>query len=783
MFNSIIDSIEKPSSSDLSYYRSASGQRASVDDHAINPVLLDNHDRFRKFLHLAIDYIYSFHDECQYLEIFTLRLLDISLLGIAYLIEKRSNHYPSSRHPISSIIYRCEDIVKPIGQKLLTIALDPNKQHFFFRIQVCKHIIDQPNAKGIMEYLLQNDQQCYVYHQLLVYFQILSKTTPNESEMEQRTNQNPSEQTKKSPDSVHPVQTILNNNTNHQRVYDSDQSSSHTVNISTHSSSTKQLKSASQRPMKSNMSNKQSSSSDEQKEPIEGVVLNNLSPITDGQENHARKISDRSSSPSPSFSSLSSELALHQTSVTNYQNIINSFRELMERITLPSTTTNDIQVQQRQNLTRYLLSPSSAVAGKIKILDQEMIDFRLALQNRFTTLQSSPSRHSLDETTISLPNASSGLANRFGRRRSQMSTSTSSVSSTDWETLSKQKFQDYTNTLNQLIEATQKRSMDTYKTSLHAFIDGTIKTITSGAMNITQDVVNHQNCERKKFFEHFRSSQSIDLQTKHIWHQLISQLTHEYGVWFEPSSYPKFWELDPTENPQRERRRLQRAYCYMEKRFFQSQIPQEILVNPPLSYLFDTRHHQSVNTTAILHRNEKVEHQCPCTNVTPNNEVRGELLVGTTRIYFVPDEQLSAVSTKTKGIDPAMTSFGYNQHSFNDNSNSFSFAIDDIDEMFKRRYLLTDLALELFFINGITLMIAHVSSADRDALYNLLAKRGISHAKPEEKVAEIQSLWKQGYVNNFDYLMQLNKLAGRTYLGKYHNKMFFANLHFFFFFV
>jgi hypothetical protein len=80
--------------------------------------------------------------------------------------------------------------------------------------------------------------------------------------------------------------------------------------------------------------------------------------------------------------------------------------------------------------------------------------------------------------------------------------------------------------------------------------------------------------------------------------------------------------------------------------------------------------------------------------------------------------------------------------------------------------MLTDLALELFFINGITLMIAHVSVNDRDNLYRLLAKRNVTHLRPEDKVSELQSLWKQGYMTNFDYLMQLNKLAGRTFLGK-----------------
>ena len=774
MFNSIIDSIDKPSVAlDISSYQST-GRRTSVDDHNANSMSGDNHERFRKFLHLTLDYIYSFHDECQYFEIFTLRLLDISLLGIAYLIEKRSNHV-SPRHQMSLIVYRCGDIIKQIGQKLLTIALDPEKQRFFFRIKILKHINDQPNAKGIMEYLLINDNQCYIYHQMLLYLQILSKTTPNDSDIEQITNQSSSEQSSKSFDSGHATNATLVNT--HEAVSNGEESSSHTINISTSSNVTKQMKSVSQRPVKTNMSNKRSSSTDEDDDDddVEEVVvepsrLSSSPPTHEEQDNRIRKISDRSSSPSLSMSSISSEFTnLQQSSTINYQLIINSFRELMGRITIPSVTTNDNNLPIRRGLSQYLLTPTST-PGTIRF--SRIIHISscyLAFQSLKNSFRVTTTRHSIDTTIGTVSDDPQSITpnnntDRFRRRRSHMPTSAASPANTNWQKLSEQKRQEYANTLNQLIEATQKRLITTHKSSLQTFTDVTISTITTQAMNITQDVINLQNYERKKFLEHLRVAQSVDLQTKHLWHQLISQLTHEYAVWFEPLSYPKFWELDPTENPERERRRLQRSYCFMEKRFFQSQVPDEVLVNPPLSYLFESRHYQSVNIQTVLHRNEKIEYQCRCMNVTPNNEVKGELLLGTTRIYFVAEEQLSSL-TKTKSVNSAMTSVGYNQHSFNDDCNSFSFAIDDICEMYKRRYLLTDLALELFFINGITLMIAHVLTSERDNLYSLLAKRNVIHAKPEDKVSEIQTLWKQGYVNNFDYLMQLNKLAGRTYLG------------------
>jgi len=359
MFNSIMDSIDKPSSHDISSYQST-GQRTSIDDHNLNTITVENHDRFRKFLQLAIDYIYSFHNECQYFENLTLRLLDICLLGIAYLIEKRSNH-SNTRHQMSLIIHRCSDIIKQIGQKLLTIALDPERQRFFFRIQILKHIIDQPNVKAIMEYLLANDTQCLIYHQILIYVQKLSKTKPNDFDFEQINNQSSSEQSRKSFDSGHStIATIIN--TTHRISNGED--SSHTVNISTKSNTIKQLKSVTKHQAKSNISHKQLSTPDEDEPDFS--QLSSSSTTDEEREIRVRKVSERSSSLSLSISSISSELTtLHQSSIINYQNIITLFRDRMRTVNIQSLTTNDSNAGQRRALTDHLLMSSTSSTCKI----------------------------------------------------------------------------------------------------------------------------------------------------------------------------------------------------------------------------------------------------------------------------------------------------------------------------------------------------------------------------------------------------------------------------------
>jgi hypothetical protein len=356
MFNSIIDAIEKLPSVELPAYRLATG-RMSVDDASLSLALVEHCDRFRKFLQLALDYIHAFHNECALFESFTLRLLNICLIGIAYLIEKRSTQ-TNTRHQMSQMMFRCADIIKQVGQKLLTIALDPGKQRFLFRIQVLKHIIDQPNARAIMDYLLTNDTQCNIYHQILISLLTLSESSPHVSEYEQVSNASSTEQPRQSVDSGHSTVATTVNIT---QTFSNGEESSHTVNISTKAGKPKQSKATPKEPAKMKVTKQNSSVSEEE----EGLSASCSSTTADDEHDAGnRKAFDRSSSASFSVSSASSELTtVQQASMMQYQNIISAFRDLMRSINIPSLTTNDSSVAQRRALTDYLLNQSPP-AGK-----------------------------------------------------------------------------------------------------------------------------------------------------------------------------------------------------------------------------------------------------------------------------------------------------------------------------------------------------------------------------------------------------------------------------------
>lgn len=59
----------------------------------------------------------------------------------------------------------------------------------------------------------------------------------------------------------------------------------------------------------------------------------------------------------------------------------------------------------------------------------------------------------------------------------------------------------------------------------------------------------------------------------------------------------------------------------------------------PLSYLF-TSTREDANTTALierLHTSEKIRKMSQVKVVTPGTELAGEVLIGETCVYFVPD--------------------------------------------------------------------------------------------------------------------------------------------------
>ncbi|XP_014603828.1 PREDICTED: lysosomal-trafficking regulator isoform X1 [Polistes canadensis] len=287
--------------------------------------------------------------------------------------------------------------------------------------------------------------------------------------------------------------------------------------------------------------------------------------------------------------------------------------------------------------------------------------------------------------------------------------------------------------------------------------DGLAKQLTESAMAITRIVVEEQNRERKVLMERLKHARAMEAQAVAKWRDLAKRLTHERALWHFPESYPRSWELDPTEGPARVRIRLQRCHLDIDARFFLAEHKDKLEVSKieaPLSYLFLTNR-QDVNASTLierLHTSERIRKMSQAKVVTPRAELSGEVLIGETCLYFVPDNPDVPLHTDIAlgGLDLAM-------------AGGTAWRLEDIRELHKRRYQLQERAIEIFLITGRTYLLAFNSSKERDEFATELSICNLPRRVPGDDLGEAIALWRSGALTNWEYIICLNKLAGRSY--------------------
>ncbi|KAF6210395.1 hypothetical protein GE061_013499 [Apolygus lucorum] len=259
--------------------------------------------------------------------------------------------------------------------------------------------------------------------------------------------------------------------------------------------------------------------------------------------------------------------------------------------------------------------------------------------------------------------------------------------------------------------------------------------ITERAESVTREVVANQSFQRKQFLENFKSDLVSKVQAVFKWKEIVNSLTHERAVWHFPESYPRSWELDPTEGPARVRNRLRRCQLNLDNKYFrperrQSGDPPE----PPLNFIFDG----SMSTSAVLidrlHSNSKIRHMCKASVISPDSALPGELLIGHCCLYFVPSTGMA-----------------------------MEWGFDQIKELHRRRFELQERALEIFLMNGETFLVAFESLKDRDNFMSALLDCELHNRVASEPLGDAVDLWREGHITNWHYLSILNTHSGRSY--------------------
>lgn len=274
--------------------------------------------------------------------------------------------------------------------------------------------------------------------------------------------------------------------------------------------------------------------------------------------------------------------------------------------------------------------------------------------------------------------------------------------------------------------------------------------VTTDANEVTKLVMEEQNRARTQYLASLKEISKEQYSTRKSWNAIIETFSHERAIWFDADSFPQSWQLDPTEGPSRIRRRLKRAHLTIPERFFLDEAKHKSRMpppRPPLQYLFESKRLE-MDSSAFKNEiiiNESISLITPGTWVTPQEEFFGEILVGNISIHFVGHTAKSTTSQITTVVKERIALYA------------------EIKEVEKRRYQLKNNAVEIFLTNGSSYLIAFGSENERHEFFEKLSQYDMPNKQETVTLAQATQLWRDRIITNFDYLMFLNKAAGRSF--------------------
>ncbi|XP_061607927.1 neurobeachin a isoform X4 [Phyllopteryx taeniolatus] len=272
--------------------------------------------------------------------------------------------------------------------------------------------------------------------------------------------------------------------------------------------------------------------------------------------------------------------------------------------------------------------------------------------------------------------------------------------------------------------------------------------------------------------------------------KILNILTNKHGAWgtMSQSQLHDFWRLDYWEDDLRRRRRFVRnafgsthadvaLKCLDDygteeeeegvksKKTFRSH--SVVAQNPEAELMLEG----DDDAVSLLQEKEidnlagPVVLSTPAQLVAPVVVARGTLSITTTEIYFEVDEDDPAF----KKSDAKVLAYSEGLHG--------KWMFSEIRAVFSRRYLLHNTGLEVFMANRTSVMFNFPDQATVKRVvyslprvgvgtsYGLPQARRISLATPRQlfKSSNMTQRWQRREISNFEYLMFLNTIAGRTY--------------------
>ncbi|XP_046699240.1 lipopolysaccharide-responsive and beige-like anchor protein isoform X2 [Silurus meridionalis] len=294
--------------------------------------------------------------------------------------------------------------------------------------------------------------------------------------------------------------------------------------------------------------------------------------------------------------------------------------------------------------------------------------------------------------------------------------------------------------------------------------------------------------EEEKMCDHLiRAAKYRDHVTStHLIQKIINILTDKHGAWGSSAHNKQcYWRLDFWEDDLRRRRRLIRnpfgsSHTEATLKSAAERAPEDdVLKGQQLGK--DTARNQSAESESVTEGDDDtissleekeldsltgtVSLSTVAELVSPALVMKGTLSITANELYFEVDED----EVNVKIIDPKLLAYADGLHG--------KWMFSEIRAIFSRRFLLQNTALEIFMANRTSVMFNFADAATIKKVvyalprvgvgtnFGLPQTRRISLATPKQlfKASNMTQRWQKRELSNFEYLMFLNTIAGRTY--------------------
>ncbi|KAL7668384.1 hypothetical protein ACOME3_009086 [Neoechinorhynchus agilis] len=268
-----------------------------------------------------------------------------------------------------------------------------------------------------------------------------------------------------------------------------------------------------------------------------------------------------------------------------------------------------------------------------------------------------------------------------------------------------------------------------------------------------------QNAQGNVSTEYKRERLQICYEAVKSWRSLVSHLTHDCALWHEKESYGQFWRLDQMASATGERRRLKRCRIGdFEDRFLlpESRWRLEPEKNDlPLIYLrqMDGGINEYIDKAFIqsLQDSNSVEFYRKCSKIRAEYNVEGVIYIHMNNVNFIGLSVNHERGTIYHQLDDGVS------------DSYITIRSNEIQQMFRRRYILSNVAVEIFLTSGDSHMFMFEKMEDREMFWKHVMNIQPPSYKNPLSIDQVARQWIDGHLSNFEYLRLLNRYAGRSF--------------------